>query len=340
VKKATITDVAEFAGVSKSTVSKYLNDIPYVSPETRKKIEKAIEELSFQPNSLARGLVSKSTGLIGLVIADFEIPINTELIKSIEVEATAHDYNLVLVSTNDNQRNEQRIQKILEGKYQHLDGLILANIREDRDELLKLQKVFENIVLVHRHIPEAPTDYVVVDGYAGGRLAAEYLIRLGHRKIAIISGPMNIYQFRERVRGFKEVMEEHNLLQESITLEYGQTIEDGYQAAEKLIIGPNSPTAIFATSDTIALGVLDAARHYGLSIPGELSVIGFDNIFFSKLARIPLTTIDTRIKDMGSQAVTLLIKQIKQKANQINRIQLQPSLIVRESCGKIGSGKN
>lgn len=333
-KTSTIQDVANLAGVSKATVSKYLNNIPYVSPNTQKKIKNAIETLQFQPNSLARGLVNKSTKLIGLVVSNYESMINMEMIKSVEMEAAKHNYSVVLFSTNDDTRNERELPEILVNKYQHLDGIILANVRKEGMELSQFKRAFENIVLLHRHIPNSQVDYVVIDGYTGGRLAAEYLVGLGHKRIAMITGPKNIYQFQQRVLGFKNTLKEHGLLEQCYILESGQSVEEGFKAAEKIVFESNSPTAIFAGTDVLALGVLDAARHYGWAIPEDLSVIGFDNIFFSRLARIPLTTIDARIKDLGEHAVRLLIDRIQGATDEVKKIKLRPTIVVRESCQK------
>lgn len=334
-KKPTIQDVAMEAGVSKATVSKYLNNTPYVSFKTAKKIEAAIQKLEYQPSSLARSLVNKSTNLIGMVVSNFESMLNMELIKSVETAARELNYNIVLVSTNDNDENEHQLVELLQSKYQHLEGVILANVRKNGQALDRLHNTFEHVVLLHRHLPDSPVDYVVVNGYTGGRLAVEYLISLGHKRMAMICGPQTVYQFYERVRGFKDALKEHGLLEQAFVLETGQSITDGYRAAEKIVFEHNSPTAIFAGSDVLALGVLDAARHYSWDIPGDLSVIGFDNILFSKYARVPLTTVDARINELGKEAVYRLIQRIQGKAKKKSQVQLRPSLVVRESCKKL-----
>lgn len=338
-KKPTIQDVADLAGVSKATVSKYLNKVPYVSLTTQKKIEEVINEIGFQPSSLARGLVSKKTGLIGLAISDFDNPINMDLMKSIQLEAGKFGYHVVLVSTNDDNRTEEKLPEILGEKYQHLDGILLANAREDGIEQTRLQKlnnIFEHIVLVHRYIPTKEFDYAIIDGYVGARLATEYLIRLGHERIAMIAGPTEIYQFAERIKGFKDTLKEYGLLNEGLVIEVDhQKVEDGYRATEKIMFEENKPTAIFASTDRLALGVMDAARNYSWDIPNDLSVIGFDNISFSRLARVPLTTIDVRIKEIGALSVKMLIDKIEGNRNKPQQKILRPSLVVRESCSEV-----
>ena len=333
-KSPTIQDVADLAGVSKATVSKYINDIPYVATKTRKKIADAIVELQFRPNTFARGLANKSLSLIGLVISDFQVSINMELIKAIEVESRKLGYNLVLVSTNDDNTKEEEVCEILINQYRHLDGIILANMRINSTSLSKLEGVFKNIVMVHRHVESVAVDYAVIDGYLGGKLAAEYLISQGHRNLAMISGPTNIFQFKERIEGFKSVLKEHGIEEQAAIIETDQSLEEGYRAAERIVFEHKLTTAIFASSDMLALGVLEAATQYGWDIPNEISLIGFDNIFFSKLARVPLTTIDSRMNELGVTAVKLLNERIKGRTT-LEQIKLRPSLVVRDSCAKL-----
>lgn len=331
-KQPTINDVAKLANVSKSTVSKYLNNIPYVSSTTRKKIEKAIKELDYYPSSVARGLVSKSINLIALVISDIELLNNFLLIKTIEREANKYGYDIVLVTTNDEERVEQNLNEILSERYKHVDGIILANARQNGVDLENLKQNFEHIVLVHRYIPNNVVDHVSIDNYLGGKLVAEYLIRMGHRQFAIISGPTEIYPYKDRTRGFTETLLEHDFNNNLTVIEEGQSLESAYQATEKLMTCPTPPTSIFATSDLLAFGVLDAAKDYGWNIPQEISLVGFDNVFFSRLARVPLTTIDGQFETLGKKAVELLIGRMNNKNKDIQHIFLQPSLIVRESC--------
>lgn len=332
--KVTIQDVADLAKVSKTTVSKYINDIPYVSEKTGKKIADAIETLQFRPNTFARGLANKSLNLIGLVISDFQLSINIELIKSIEEATRKLGYNLVLVSTNDNRDKEEEVCDMLINHYNHLDGIILANMRMESVSLFKLQGTFKNIVMVHRHIEFIEIDYVVNDGYLGGVLATEHLVGLGHKNLAMISGPTDIYQFQERIKGFKSVLKKYGLDKNAVVIETEQSIEAGYRAAEKIVFDHKLPTAIFAGSDMLALGVIEAATHYNWDIPQELSLIGYDDVLFSKLARVPLTTIDSRMSELGELAVQLLNERINGR-EELKQIKVQPSLVVRQSSAVV-----
>lgn len=331
-KRSTINDVAKLAKVSKSTVSKYLNNTPYVSTSTKRKIEKAIKELNYHPSSVARGLVSKSINLIALVISNIETLNNFPLIKAVEMEANKHGYDIVLVTTNDDEQVEQNINEILSERYKHVDGIILANARQNGVDLVKLKQTFEHIVMVHRHVPNDIIDFVSVDNYLGGKLVAEYLIRNGHKNFAIISGPRDISPYLHRTEGFVNTLIENDFNDDFTVIEDGQSLESGYQATEKLMTSPTPPTCIFATSDLLAFGVLDATKDYGWDIPGEISLIGFDNVFFSRLARVPLTTIDGQFEALGREAVQLLMDRINNKKKDIQQTLLHPSLIVRDSC--------
>src|SRR5699024_10100614 len=241
-KRPTINDVAKLAKVSKSTVSKYLNDTPYVSAETKKKIEKAIEELDYYPSSVARGLVSKSINLIALVISDVELLNNFLLIKNIEREANKYGYDIVLVTTNDDVQVEKNLNQILTERYKHVDGIILAIARENGVDLESLKQSFAHIVLVHRYIPNDIIDHVSIDNYMGGKLVAEYLIRMGHDTFAIISGPTEIYPYKDRVKGFTETLTNNGFSNSYTVVEDGQTLDSAYQATEKLMTSSMPPT--------------------------------------------------------------------------------------------------
>lgn len=332
-KRSTIADVAKLAQVSKTTVSKYLNQVPYVSAASQKKIAAAIEELQFSPSGIARGLVSKKTGLLGLVIGDFLNPANTTLVKAMENKALEHGYNMVLFSTNDEIRKENVMSGVLGDKYRHVDGVLLANVRKDGVALQKLENSFEHIVLAHRYIPNCSADYVVIDSFMGGQLAANYLLKLGHKRIGIITGPQDIYSFEERYRGFKDILQKNDLYNEDYVIIGKQYLEDGYRGGELLLSKKEPPTAIFAASDLLALGVLETAYSYKMPVPEALSVVGFDDIFFSEYAKRPLTTINGRLEEIACKAVEILIDKINGcSTGESRQVVLQPSLIVRESA--------
>src|SRR5699024_6636407 len=221
-KKATITDVARLANVSKSTVSKYLNNTPYVSEKTKEKIRKAIEELDYSPNTFARGLVNKSTKLIALVLSRIEMLNNYLLLTSIEEESNKYGFDIVFVTTRNDEQVEQSINKILSERYKHVDGIILANIRDNGINLEELKRKFENIVLVHRHIPNDIVDYVTIGDYLGGKIVADYVLRMGHKSFAAISGPSEILPYRERIKGFTETLIKNGFQDSYSIIEGGQ----------------------------------------------------------------------------------------------------------------------
>lgn len=331
-KKVTINDVAKLANVSKSTVSKYLNSIPYVSEITAKKIEESINILDYHPSSVARGLVSKSINLIVLVISNIELLNNFLLVKTIENEAKKYGYDIVLMTTNDDEAIERNLTEILTVRYKHVDGIILANIRKNGADVRRLKQTFKNVVLVHRYIPNSIVDYVSINNYKGGQIVAKYLKNLGHEKVAVISGPKEILPYSERVKGFTDTLKDFGFKKDNLLFtEENQTLAAAYEAAEKIMSIPNPPTSIFATSDLLAFGVLDAAKAHGWEIPRDFSLIGFDNIFFSRLARVPLTTIDGQFDILGKKAVSFLIDRLNNNEKKVQQTFLEPSLIIRES---------
>lgn len=336
-KVSTIQDVADFAQVSKGTVSKYLNGVSYVSAKTKERIGEAILALEFQPNSLARGLARRSSGLLGLVVADFENPMNLELVKAVETEAAKHGYNVVLASTNDDTRNENMLPETIYSHYGYLDGLILANARDKGIELEALKERFSHLMMVHRHIPSDWCDYVVINGYLGGRRVAEYLVELGHRRFAMISGPEAIYQFQQRVQGFRGALRDNGCHEGLILVEASQSIKAGYDAAMQVFDSGKRVTALFAVSDLLALGALEAARDRGIRVPEQISIVGFDNIVFSRLAYVPLTTMDARFRDLGSLAVSTLVRRIRgENDSSLSQVMLEPMLCIRTSTAKPG----
>lgn len=339
-KHSTINDVAKLANVSKATVSKYLNNTPYVSDLTRDQIEKAIQKLDYHPNSIARGLVNKSINLIALVISNFELLNNYRLVSIIENEAAKFGYDIVLVTTKDDRNIEQDLNKILSERFRHVDGLILANIRQDSADFENLVNSFEHIVMVHRYIPNDFVDYVTIDNYWGGKLVAEHLINLGHKQFAVISGSTKIMPYKERQKGFIDTLIRNDFTSSNfVVIEGNQTLEAGYNATTTLMKRKTPPTSIFATSDLLAFGVLDASKDNGDYVPEKVSLIGYDNIFFSRLAKVPLTTIDGRFEELGTKAVQILVNKIKNihKDKSLQQIRLEPSLIIRESCIRLNT---
>ncbi|MDF3040440.1 MAG: transcriptional regulator, LacI family [Thermomicrobiales bacterium] len=332
-KPVTIGEVARRAGVSKTTVSKHLNDVPYVSEQAAARIDAAIAELDFQPNRLARSLVTNRTGSLAVVIPSITNPFYPDLVAAIDTEASKRGYDLILVSTGGDAGREAALVDNLHRK--RVDGILFASARVDDSELNRLVARGEKIVMVSRHVEGVAADFVVPDNHAGAVMATEHLIRLGHHAIGYLGGPTTVVAFRDRLRGYLDTMRKHGLSVDPRWLVITESGTDaGFRGALQLFHVGERPTALFVGSDAMALGVLEGAQTSGWVIPDHLALVGFDNISFARVAAVPLTTVDGRTAELGRIAVQLLVDRIEgQTLGSIQQITLPPALIVRRSCG-------
>jgi acyl-CoA reductase-like NAD-dependent aldehyde dehydrogenase/DNA-binding LacI/PurR family transcriptional regulator len=337
-RRATIRDVAAAAGVSPGTVSKHLTGRPYVSEAMRDRVQRAIDELDFRPDGMARALATGRSKVLGVVVASLANPFYTELVEAIDREATAAGYSLFLATTDrDPVRQREVVAAMLE---KGVDGLVLAHVAASDREALRDALRGKAHVLASRHFEGSDDDYVVIDGAAGSRLAAEHLAALGHRRIGYVSGPPAVVQFRARREGFLAALGELG-----VDVDPGRVVDApgsswlgaGHEALDRLLLLPadRRPTAIHTANDLLALGVLQRATARGLRIPGDLSVVGFDNIAFGAISIVPLTTVDARIGDIGAGAARILIQRLAAGAQPGARTPVQhvlaPSLVVRGS---------
>jgi DNA-binding LacI/PurR family transcriptional regulator len=332
-KPVTIDEVARLAGVSKTTVSKHLNGVPYVSDRAAMRIDAAIAELDFRPNRLARSLATNRTSSLAVVIPSITNPFYPDLVAAIDTEASKRGYDLILVSTGGDAGREAKLVDDLRRK--RVDGFLFASVRVDDSELNQLVAHGEKIVMVSRHVEGVTADYVVPDNRAGAVMATEHLIRLGHRAIGYLGGPISVVAFRDRLLGYRATMVSHGLEVDPRWVVVTESGTDaGFRGALQLFHADERPTALFVGSDVMALGVLEAAQCSGWTIPDDLALVGFDNISFARVAAVPLTTVDGRTAELGRIAVQLLVDRIEGNGvSSVKHITLPPALIVRRSCG-------
>jgi len=335
-RPATIDEVARRAGVSKSTVSKLLNGVPYVSDQAALRIREAIAELDFRPNQLARSLATNRTGSLAVVIPSITNPFYPDLVAAIDSEASRRGYDLILVSTGADAGREQSLVENLRRK--RVDGILFASVRVENRELTRLVDAGDKIVMVSRHLEGVAADFVIPDNHAGAVMATRHLINLGHRAIGYLGGPVEVVAFRERLRGFRDAMQAAGLpVSPECVVVTESGMDAGFRGALHLFHAPERPTALFVGSDAMALGVLEAAQASGWAIPEDLALVSFDNISFARVAAVPLTTVDGRTPDLGRIAVQMLVDRIEGQGNgPVQQIVLPPALIVRRSCGAAG----
>jgi len=308
--KATINDVARIARVSTTTVSRYLNKSIRLPGETTARIDRAIADLHYQPSVLAKRLLKGATEIIGLATPDIGNPFFAELAASVEARAASLGYSVILCSTGN--RLEQELVYLERLASRHADGLIFLTNHGDDGTLRRAFEVRRNIVLLDEDIRGLDVPKVFVENERGGYMATQCLIKAGHRRIAHISGPPNLFSVRERVEGFRKALGEVGVTVSDDQIIFGRYDRAfGHEAAARLLKQPEPPTAIFAASDYLVMGILDALHELGLRAPQDLSLVGFDDMPFASLLDPPITTVRQPIRLMGEHGVNALIARIK-----------------------------
>ncbi len=338
MKKVTIKDIAQLAGVSHTTVSRAINNKPRIKIETKERILAIAKRLNYRPNLLARSLIEKRTKTLGLVITNIENPFYNELAYSIESTARSLGYSIIFCCSHSDLEIERQHIEILRSR--GVDGIIFTSAHIEDPNIIALAEERYPIVLVNRRtyhpIIKEKVDYVGIDNIFGGFLAVEHLIRIGHRRIGIIGGSRESSVGHERVEGGKKALRMYGIEErEEYFLDGDFLKESGFDGAKKFINMKEPPTAIFATNDYMALGVLDAIAEEGLRVPEDIAVVGFNNIGFTSFKGIELTTIGQKKYEMGLLAVKLLIENIENKDSKTfaREVLLKPELIIRRTCG-------
>ncbi len=324
----TLKDIAKIAGISYATVSRALSGHPDVNEKTRERIKQIAEELNYIPDPSARGLKGKSTKMIGLVVPDISNPFFAELALGVESLANESGYSIFLCNTNWEYEREKHYISVLNAK--RVDGIIISSVIENADHHKK-----SPVPLVYA--TEGPKQngvyYIGIDNECGALIAVEYLIKLGHKNIVYIGGSEKTSTNRERYKGYKKAMSKYCFTADAnIKIFDSFSLESGYKAAMEILIGKSIPTAVFAVNDIVGLGVIQAIEEFGLKVPGDISVIGFDDISFSSLHRIKLTTVNQPKFEMGRMCTRLLLKLVNGQEVSERKNILKPDLIIRETC--------
>jgi LacI family transcriptional regulator len=333
-EKLTIRQIAKLAGVSRSTVSRVLNDHPSVSPETREQVLEVIAETGFRPDPIARSLSSRRADIIGLVIplaiqSLFEDPFFPRLMQGISQGCNRHDYTLALFLLHSLEEETNLYPRI--SRRQLLDGVIVTATRNGDPLVPQLLANRIPFVLHGRH-EDPRVSFVEVDNVSGAHTAVTHLVRLGRRRIALITGPSGSLAAEDRKRGYLNALQERRaVVDESLIIHGDFTETSGYRAMQRLL--PHEPDAVFVASDSMALGALRALREAQKSVPDEVALVGFDDMPHAATADPPLTTIRQPIQRTGVLAVEMLIDILDNGAEPARRIILPTELVIRASCG-------
>ncbi|TMD57138.1 MAG: LacI family transcriptional regulator [Chloroflexi bacterium] len=328
----TIKDVAIHASVSVATVSAVINKNKYVSPELARRVHESITALSFQRNSFARGLKTRVSYSIGLIVPDITNPFFTNIARGVEDVASAHNYSLILGNTDEDPEKEKKYLQLLESK--QADGLIIAVTARSHEYLQALPIQHLALVSIDRSLFDLGIDTVMVDNRAGARKAIEHLIALGHRRIGLVTGIRGIAPTEERILGYREALEKHGIAVDPalIAVAYAR-VDGGERGAMQLLALEDRPTALFMMDGTMAIGALQSIVKLGLRCPEDIALASFDDFTWAAVMRPHLTVIDQPTYEIGQQSAHLLFERLQNQKKAPREIRLQTQLIVRESCG-------
>lgn len=330
MKSVTLKDVAKAAGVSYATVSRALSGSPQIGSETRERIIKLCDEMGYTTNYVARSMVMKKTDLIGLVVPSIENQFMSELAYYAEMSARSHGYNIMLCNSGPDLKQEKTVVKLLLGR--QVDGILIVPQSSRTYENIRAYTDQVPTVFLGENLRDQPQSYVTVDNSRGTYIGTKYLYDLGHRDI-LYFGRRHSTTHQLRAEGYMKACQEFGLQQRFYNSEFSRSsINNGYQMAKDLFSRPIDYSAIFASTDSNALGILKAADEMRIDIPGRLSLIGFDNIPSTGLPRIDLTTIEQPKRDMAIQAVDMLRDKIENGTQGYVHQILLPSLIKRGTC--------
>jgi LacI family transcriptional regulator len=329
--RVTMADVAREAGVSLMTVSRVVNSKAEVGVATRQRVQEVIERLGYRPSGIARGLATKRTGTIGLVLPDVANPFFAEVAQGAEHVAYAEGFNVFLCNTKEDAGREAAVLRSLEEK--RVDGLVLCSSRLDEASLGEAVSRFSSVVMVNRRLEQDQVHSVLLDDETGGRQATDHLLQSGHRAVGMLAGPAISHSGIERAAGYRAALTTAGL---PYLPEYVRPcppmVEGGYDGVLGLLADHPGLTAVFCYNDLVAVGALRACADLGRQVPTDVAVVGYDDIPLAALVTPPLTTCRVPRYELGVEAVQLLLDRIRRSQEMPAEIILKPELVVRASA--------
>jgi LacI family transcriptional regulator/LacI family repressor for deo operon, udp, cdd, tsx, nupC, and nupG len=329
---ASMNEVAKRAGVSIATVSRVLNNSDSVNEETRLKIQKAIKELKYQPSRVAKRLRSKSvsSNLLGVLIPDIQNPFYVDVLRGIEDIAYKNNYAIIMCNYGQDEKKEIMYLDILQSE--SIDGLIAAPVNENDQRLKDIIKNGLPVVCVDRGLSGIDVDIVWVNNEEGAFNAVSYLIKSGYKRIAHISGLASIPSSRMREQGYIRALKNHQPYAADLVKHGNSTFESGVTLCAELLNMKNPPDAIFTGNNLITLGALETIHKYKKQIPGDVAIVGFDDMFWSSSLNPPLTAVRQPAYEIGKRAGELLIQRINDPQRPCIQMMLNAELMIRSSC--------
>jgi LacI family transcriptional regulator len=330
MKYITLRMVAEKAGVSVNTASRAINNKPDINQETKKRIFKVAQELGYVRNNTAVALRTKKTGTVGVVIEDNRNPFYAEVLNGMEVAAREKNYHIIFANTQRDYKKEEEAINLLLAK--RVDGLLIAPVQDRDDDIKNLIEVNIPFVVVGRDFKNISLDAVYNDEVKGGFLATEYLIKKGHKRIALIDGFLYKSPAKGRLEGYKKALKKYGISIDDALVSVGDIdVKDGYERTRQMLEKDLDFTAIFAYNDMMAFGAMQAIREKGLRIPEDIGLVGYDDIPFCSLMDPALTTIRLKKQELGIESVKLLFSLINGNRKKPKKIMLDVDIIVRKT---------
>jgi LacI family transcriptional regulator len=328
--RPTIYDVARLAGVSTATVSRALNGTARIAPATQAAIAAAIEQLGFAPSTIARSLVTKSTQTIAFLLPDITNPFYAALVSGIQESALARDHTMLLCTTEGDPEREEQYLNLLQAK--SVDGALVDGLVLPSDRIARFVREGFPIVCLDRDIDSRSIPLVQVDNRRGGRMAVEYLLQLGHTKIAHVTGVRELRISEDRLLGFRDAHKNYGITFDEPSITEGNfTEKGGYEATRRLLDDHIAFTAVFAANDLSAIGVVTALTQSGFRVPEDVSVVGFDDLRLAAYISPPLTTVRQPAAEIAQRATEILIDLTQGTKVRTMRQLLPPKLVVRGS---------
>lgn len=328
-KMTTIKEVARKAGVSVGTVSNVINGLDTVSEYIKQKVKEVIKELDYRPSRLAAGLSSKKTKNIGLVVPDISSPFYSDLVKGISDKLQSLGYEMYLCNSNNSLEKEWEIMGNLKSMW--VDGIILIPVYDQSRDLGQLKNWTQPLVILNRDLGLPEIDTILFDNFSGAYNAVSYLLDQGHQDIICINGPKSSNSARERYLGWKRAMSERGMHKEDFLFWGNFSITSGKKLMSEALARFSCIDAVFATSDLLALGAIKVINSKGLSVPEDISLMGFGDIFICQYLNPPLTTVARPFEATGNKAVEVLVERIKNPEKKPERIIIDGEIEERNS---------
>lgn len=336
-KKTTIKDIANVLGLTPSAVSKALNNHPRISERTKTSVQQVAKNLNYQPNYLASALRKGKSNLVGVIIPKANSNFFSAVLESVENVLNEKGYNIIISQSYESFEKECRIIDAL--LFTQVDGIIasLANETTDFSYYEKIKSKGIPLVLFDRGENDLGVDYIGIDDYESSHMIVDHLVDQNCKRIAHIGGFSHTRIFKNRIRGYRDALEKHNLpLDSSLIFECNLTKENGRLIMEKLLHHDNRPDAVYVASDNAALGALEYLKEQGVKVPEEIAIVGFGNEPFTSLVFPSITTMDQHSREIGRLTAEAFLRRIKEsdKAPKLNKMILDPELIIRGSSKK------